>query len=232
MAGRPGGGRERRRPRAGRRRIFQSPDWRNPRAAPLGPRPGAGLPEDGRELSDLPAEICVRTASCRRGARGGAARVEGCEAALYRMATLGYESPVVLRAALSYLGRRDRIDEARRARREAARKADTGPNAQRRPIGPRAPSRKSGRIGGRTDGVFGAQAAADGGRRGLARSRPTEKRVGPSDGVLSAAGVARRSTMASSVIVAWKTTWPRSLFRAGGRGDGGGGRKTSSTAAS
>ena len=51
------------------------------------------------------------------------ARVEGCEAAIFRMATRGYDSPVVLRAALSYLGRRDKLDEARRARREKVAKA-------------------------------------------------------------------------------------------------------------
>lgn len=50
-------------------------------------------------------------------------RIEGCEAAIYRMATRSYDSPVVLRAALSYLGRREKIDEARRARRDKAEKA-------------------------------------------------------------------------------------------------------------
>ena len=50
-------------------------------------------------------------------------RVEGCEAAIFRMAMSGYNSPVVLRAALSYLGRRDKLDDARRGRRDKARKA-------------------------------------------------------------------------------------------------------------
>ena len=56
-------------------------------------------------------------------------RVEGCEAAIYQMAMRGYESPVVLRAAISYLGRRDKLDEARRARREKTQKAATREDA-------------------------------------------------------------------------------------------------------
>ena len=55
-------------------------------------------------------------------------RVEGCEAAIYRLAMRGYDSPLVLRAALSYLGRRDKLDEARRARREKRQKAEREDN--------------------------------------------------------------------------------------------------------
>ena len=51
-------------------------------------------------------------------------RIEGCEAAVFRMATRAYDSPVGLRAALAYIGRRDRLDELRRARQAKARKAD------------------------------------------------------------------------------------------------------------
>jgi hypothetical protein len=52
-----------------------------------------------------------------------ASRVQKCEADLFRMATRGYDSPVILRAILAYLGRCDRIQENRRGRAEKARLA-------------------------------------------------------------------------------------------------------------
>lgn len=59
------------------------------------------------------------------------ARVEACEAALLDLAKLKYDSPLKLRAAIAYLTRHDRIDEARRARKakrdaSASRKAGAG----------------------------------------------------------------------------------------------------------
>ena len=49
-----------------------------------------------------------------------ASRMQECEAHLFRIATRGYESPVILRAILAYLGRQDRIQESRRVRKEKA----------------------------------------------------------------------------------------------------------------
>ena len=50
-------------------------------------------------------------------------RMESCEMTLYRMATRNFDSPMVLRAAIAYLGRRDKIAESARSRREKAAKA-------------------------------------------------------------------------------------------------------------
>jgi hypothetical protein len=59
-----------------------------------------------------------------------ASRVEKCEADLFRMATRGYESSVILRAILAYLGRCDRIQENRRGRAEKARLAKQAADSQ------------------------------------------------------------------------------------------------------
>jgi hypothetical protein len=53
-------------------------------------------------------------------------RIEACEAAIFRMATMKHNSPLALRAATSYLGRRDKIEESRRVRREKARRGGAG----------------------------------------------------------------------------------------------------------
>jgi hypothetical protein len=50
-----------------------------------------------------------------------AMRSESCEYRLYRLVMDPCDTPLKLRALIAYLARRDKIDEARRARREKAR---------------------------------------------------------------------------------------------------------------
>ena len=47
-------------------------------------------------------------------------RVEACEQLLFRLVTTPCDTQIKVRAAIAYLGRRDKLDEARRARRDKA----------------------------------------------------------------------------------------------------------------
>ncbi len=64
-----------------------------------------------------------------------AVRVEACEATLFRIGTKSYDAPVVLRAAVAYLARRERQEAARQARRERSGRGDrtkkAGPPGER-----------------------------------------------------------------------------------------------------
>lgn len=48
-------------------------------------------------------------------------RVEACERALYKLATEGADGGLALRAAVAYLGRREKVELAREAKRQKAR---------------------------------------------------------------------------------------------------------------
>ena len=55
--------------------------------------------------------------------RAEAERIEGCEATLFQVATGRYDTPHRIRAAIAYLGRRDKLKAARIARKEKAAQA-------------------------------------------------------------------------------------------------------------
>ncbi len=108
-----------------------------------------------------------------------ATRKEGVEANLYWIATRKYVCPIVVRAALGYLGRRDKIDAASKARRAKARRSEMDfhlkaleahPQGQRRGVGGRDPARAYRAAGSRRVAVRGGVAGT--GRSSRSAYRP------------------------------------------------------------